>query len=82
MSLIESAGRALALSLLIAAPTALATPTPGDDQRQAAMEVAESLRYGHYADVRLDDQWSNRAFQRYLRKRTLVRPKSRSSAPA
>ncbi|MBS8269880.1 tail-specific protease [Halomonas litopenaei] len=66
MSLIESAGRALALSLLIAAPTALATPTPGDDQRQAAMEVAESLRYGHYADVRLDDQWSNRAFQRYL----------------
>ncbi|MBN8413590.1 carboxy terminal-processing peptidase [Halomonas denitrificans] len=66
MSLIESAGRALALSLLIAAPTALATPTPGDDQRQAAMEVAESLRYGHYADVKLDDQWSNRAFQRYL----------------
>ncbi|WP_348814491.1 carboxy terminal-processing peptidase [Halomonas sp. H10-59] len=66
MSLIESAGRALALSLLIAAPTALATPTPGDDQRQAAMEVAESLRYGHYADVSLDDQWSNRAFQRLL----------------
>src|SRR5690606_15093132 len=66
MSLFESAGRALALSLLVAAPTALALPSPGEDQRQAAMEVAESLRYGHYADVRLDDQWSTRAFQRYL----------------
>ena len=66
MSLFESAGRALALSLLIAAPVALAQPEPGDDQRQAAMEVAESLRYGHYADVSLDDQWSDRAFHRYL----------------
>ncbi|ALM53012.1 carboxy terminal-processing peptidase [Halomonas huangheensis] len=66
MSLFESVGRALSLSLLLAAPTVLANPTPGDDQRQAAMEVAESLRYGHYADVRLDDQWSTRAFQRYL----------------
>ncbi|WP_417331161.1 carboxy terminal-processing peptidase [Halomonas cupida] len=66
MSLFESVGRALSLSLLLAAPTALAIPSPGDDQRQAAMEVAESLRYGHYADVRLDDQWSTRAFQRYL----------------
>lgn len=66
MSLFESVGRALTLSLLLVAPTALATPLPSDDQRQAAMEVAESLRYGHYSDVRLDDQWSTQAFQRYL----------------
>ncbi|WP_234283454.1 MULTISPECIES: carboxy terminal-processing peptidase [Halomonadaceae] len=39
---------------------------PGEEQRQAAVEVAESLRYGHYADTAIDDDWSRLAFERYL----------------
>lgn len=68
MSLLATLGRsttALA-GLLLVATVALAHPQPTDAQRQAAVEVAESLRYGHYADVRLDDDWSRRAFERYL----------------
>ena len=57
---------AMCLLLLAWSVTALAGPTPTDDQRQAASEVAESLQYGHYADVDLDDDWSKRAFQRLL----------------
>ncbi|MGE4533453.1 carboxy terminal-processing peptidase [Halomonas sp.] len=52
--------------LLLAAGAALAQPQPTDAQRQVATEIAESLRYGHYADVSLDDGWSSRAFARYL----------------
>ncbi|MFQ3788359.1 carboxy terminal-processing peptidase [Halomonas sp. A29] len=52
--------------LLSCAQLALAKIQPGDDQRQAAVEVAESLRYGHYADAPLDDTWSRLAFERYL----------------
>ncbi|QTF91554.1 carboxy terminal-processing peptidase [Halomonas sp. BM-2019] len=68
MSLLAHLGRpAVALvGLLLAATTALAQPQPTDAQRQAAVEVAESLRYGHYADIRLDDTWSRQAFARYL----------------
>ena len=42
------------------------SPSPTDAQRQASVEVAESLKYGHYADVKLDDTWSQRAFNRLL----------------
>ncbi|QOR39455.1 carboxy terminal-processing peptidase [Billgrantia diversa] len=57
----------LTLALLLSfAQLALAQIQPGDDQRQAAVEVAESLRYGHYADTALDDAWSRLAFERYL----------------
>lgn len=57
----------LTLALLLScAQLALAQIQPGDDQRQAAVEVAESLRYGHYADTALDDTWSQAAFERYL----------------
>ncbi|MFG6159866.1 carboxy terminal-processing peptidase [Halomonas sp. 1390] len=66
MSLLVTLGRAAALGLLLATPPALASLEPSDDQRQAATEVAESLRYGHYADVSLDDAWSRRAFERLL----------------
>ncbi|MBB3189763.1 carboxy terminal-processing peptidase [Halomonas cerina] len=66
MSLFVTLGRASALFLLLAGSTALAQPAPSDAQRQAAVEVAESLRYGHYAEVSLDDAWSRRAFARYL----------------
>jgi len=62
------AARYAAMCLLVLAwsVTALAGPTPTDDQRQATSEVAESLQYGHYADVDLNDEWSKRAFQRLL----------------
>lgn len=68
MSLFAAARRAAILSLLlvVCAPALAEGPTPTDEQRQAAAEVAESLRYGHYADINLDDEWSSRAFQRYL----------------
>ncbi|MDH4572950.1 carboxy terminal-processing peptidase [Salinicola acroporae] len=57
---------AMCLLLLAWSVTALAGPTPTDDQRQAASEVAESLQYGSYSGVDLDDEWSKRAFQRLL----------------
>ena len=57
----------LSLVLLLSyAQLALAQIQPNDDQRQAALEVAESLRYGHYSEVPLDDAWSQLAFERYL----------------
>ena len=57
----------LSLVLLLSyAPLALAQFQPNDNQRQAALEVAESLRYGHYSEVPLDDAWSRLAFERYL----------------
>ena len=57
----------LSLVLLLSyAQLALAQFQPNDDQRQAALEVAESLRYGHYSEVPLDDAWSQLAFERYL----------------
>ncbi|GHE22447.1 carboxy terminal-processing peptidase [Halomonas urumqiensis] len=67
MSLLANLGRSATLMvvLLLLATTAQAQ-SPTDAQRQAAMEVAESLRYGHYDDVSLDDTWSRRAFERYL----------------
>nr|CDQ33021.1 Tail-specific protease precursor [Virgibacillus halodenitrificans] len=68
MSLFAAARRAAILSLwlVVCAPALANAPTPTDEQRQAAAEVAESLRYGHYADINLDDEWSSRAFQRYV----------------
>ncbi len=68
MSLLAYLGRpATALAgLLLVASVALAQPQPTDAQREAAAEVAESLRYGHYDDIQLDDAWSRRAFERYL----------------
>ncbi|KAA0019044.1 tail-specific protease [Salinicola corii] len=57
---------AMCLLLLAWSVTALAGPTPTNDQRQAASEVAESLQYGSYSGVDLDDDWSKRAFQRLL----------------
>lgn len=66
MSLLVTLGRVAALGLLLATPPALAGLEPSDEQRRAAVEVAESLRYGHYADVSLDDAWSRQAFERLL----------------
>ncbi|RUR34028.1 tail-specific protease [Vreelandella andesensis] len=68
MSLFATLSRsvALAVMLVITSPAALAQLEPTDEQRQAAMEVADSLRYGHYADINFDEQWSEEAFQRYL----------------
>ncbi|MBB3231489.1 carboxy terminal-processing peptidase [Halomonas stenophila] len=66
MSLFVTLGRAATLALLLVAGPALAELAPSDAQRKAAVEVAESLRYGHYADVSLDDEWSRQAFDRYL----------------
>ncbi|MBS9402010.1 carboxy terminal-processing peptidase [Halomonas sp. TRM85114] len=67
MSLFATLGRSIALTgLLLVATTASAQLQPTDSQRQAAMEVAESLRQGHYADVEVDDEWSRQAFERLL----------------
>ncbi|EWH02055.1 peptidase S41 [Halomonas sp. BC04] len=52
--------------VLLTGNVALAQIQPSESQRQAAVEVAESLRYGHYADASLDDEWSRLAFERYL----------------
>ncbi|MHB0777022.1 carboxy terminal-processing peptidase [Halomonas sp. WWR20] len=67
MSLPVAVWRAAMLSLLVMLSTStLAGPTPNDAQNQAAIEVAESLRYGHYADVNFDDEWSQHALTRLL----------------
>jgi len=67
MSLTAVIQRVTIFLLLIALGVpALAGPTPTDAQRQASTEVADSLEYGHYADVTLDDAWSQRAFTRFL----------------
>ncbi|TDX32304.1 S41A family C-terminal processing peptidase-1 [Modicisalibacter xianhensis] len=67
MSLTAATRRAFFVSFLAVSSTpALADLSPTDDQRQAAVEVAESLRYGHYADVELNDAWSQRAFDQFL----------------
>ena len=52
--------------VLLTGNVALAQIQPSEAQRQVAVEVAESLRYGHYADAPLDDEWSRLAFERYL----------------
>lgn len=71
LALANVLARALATALMVAlvvtlSATAHARSEPTDAQRQAATEVAESLRYGHYADVSLGKAWSRAAFQRYL----------------
>lgn len=67
MTLIVAARHAAMCLLLLAwSVTALAGPPPTDDQRQAASEVAESLQYGSYSGVDIDDDWSKRAFARLL----------------
>nr|WP_295712694.1 carboxy terminal-processing peptidase [uncultured Halomonas sp.] len=68
MSLFATLSRsvALAVMLVVTSPAALAELEPTDEQRQAAVEIADSLRYGHYADINFDDAWSQDAFQRYL----------------
>ncbi|MDP3536906.1 MAG: carboxy terminal-processing peptidase [Halomonas sp.] len=68
MSLFATLSRsvAFAVMLVITSPAALAQLAPTDEQRQAAVEIADSLRYGHYADITFDEQWSQEAFQRYL----------------
>ncbi|MGO2414269.1 MULTISPECIES: carboxy terminal-processing peptidase [Cobetia] len=56
----------IALCLALAGP-ASATVTPTDADAQAAREVSESLRYGHYEDVTLDDHWASQVFAQYLK---------------
>ncbi|NOG32641.1 carboxy terminal-processing peptidase [Halomonas sp. TBZ9] len=55
----------LATALTFISP-ALWALEPTDEQREVAVEIADSLRYGHYADITFDDDWSSEAFQRYL----------------
>ncbi|MDZ7853461.1 MAG: carboxy terminal-processing peptidase [Halomonas sp.] len=66
MSQLVTLGRSTVLALLLATTPILAAVEPSDAQRQVASEVAESLRYGHYADISLDDDWSEQAFSRFL----------------
>lgn len=68
MSLFATLSRsvALAVMLVMTSPAAMAQLAPTDEQRQAAVEIADSLRYGHYANINFDQQWSEEAFQRYL----------------
>ena len=58
MSLFATLSRsvALAVMLVITSPAALAQLAPTDEQRQAAVEIADSLRYGHYADINFNEQ--------------------------
>jgi carboxyl-terminal processing protease len=67
MSLFATLSRSVALTmmLVLTSPAVIALE-PTDEQRQAAIEIADSLRYGHYADVEFDAAWSNNAFNRYL----------------
>ncbi|MGM0522137.1 MAG: carboxy terminal-processing peptidase [Pseudomonadota bacterium] len=67
MSLFATLSRSIALTmmLVITSPTVIALE-PTDEQRQAAIEIADSLRYGHYANVEFDTAWSENAFNRYL----------------
>ncbi|OHV12390.1 tail-specific protease [Kushneria phosphatilytica] len=58
-----------ALCVVMALPTLAAEQdriVPTDIGEQTAQEVAQSLRYGHYEDVSLDQQWSEKAWQRML----------------
>ncbi|MWJ27698.1 tail-specific protease [Halomonas sp. ZH2S] len=68
MSLFATLSRAtaLALVLVMASPVASAQLQPTDAQRHVATEIADSLRYGHYAEVEFDEEWSKAAFERYL----------------
>lgn len=68
MSLFATLSRsvALAVMLVVTSPAAFAQLEPTDEQRQAAVEIADSLRYGHYADIDFDEAWSQDTFQRYL----------------
>ncbi|MCS2608920.1 carboxy terminal-processing peptidase [Halomonas dongshanensis] len=68
MSLFVTLSRsvALALMLVVTSTTAQAALKPTDEQRQAAVEVADALHYGHYADITFDEAWSQEAFQSYL----------------
>ncbi|MFN2409568.1 MAG: carboxy terminal-processing peptidase [Halomonas sp.] len=68
MSLFATFSRSVALTimLVVTSPMALAQLEPTEEQRQAAVEIADSLRYGHYADVSFDEAWSQEAFDRYL----------------
>ncbi|MFM9272199.1 carboxy terminal-processing peptidase [Halomonas elongata] len=66
MSLFATLGRAAALALLLVAGPALADIAPSDAQRHTAQEVADSLLHGHYSEVKLDDDWSQQAFEHYL----------------
>ncbi|SHM40584.1 carboxy terminal-processing peptidase [Vreelandella subglaciescola] len=67
MSWFATLSRLVAMTtvLVMASPTVMALE-PTDEQRQAAVEIADSLRYGHYADVEFDETWSRDAFDRYL----------------
>lgn len=68
MSLFATLSRsvALAVMLVVTSPAAFAQLEPTNEQRQAAVEIADSLRYGHYADINFDEAWSQDTFQRYL----------------
>lgn len=55
----------LATALTMVSP-ALWALEPTDEQREVAVEIADSLRYSHYADTTFDNEWSSEAFQRYL----------------
>ncbi|WP_447555820.1 carboxy terminal-processing peptidase [Vreelandella sp. EE22] len=68
MSLFVTLSRsvAVAVMLIMTSPAALAQLAPTDEQRQAAVEIGDALRYGHYANIDFDEQWSQEAFQRYL----------------
>ncbi|MBP5981923.1 MAG: carboxy terminal-processing peptidase [Halomonas sp.] len=68
MSLFATLSRSvvLAVMLVVTSQAAMAQIAPTDEQRQAAEEIADALRYGHYANITFDEQWSQEAFQRYL----------------
>ncbi|CAM3501170.1 carboxy terminal-processing peptidase [Halomonas lysinitropha] len=66
MSQLVTLGRSTVLALLLITMPALAAVEPSDAQRQVSAEVAESLRYGHYADISFDNDWSEQAFSRFL----------------
>ncbi|MFI0472880.1 carboxy terminal-processing peptidase [Halomonas sp. HMF6819] len=67
MSLFVTLTRSAAVAVMLAAASpALAQLAPTDEQRQAAVEIGDALRYGHYANIDFDAQWSQEAFQRYL----------------
>ncbi|SES10664.1 carboxyl-terminal processing protease [Vreelandella subterranea] len=68
MSLFATLSRSVALTiiLVVTSPMAIAQLEPTEEQRQAAVEIADSLRYGHYAEVSFDEAWSQEAFGRYL----------------
>lgn len=56
----------LCLLAALTATVAAETIEPTDEGREASRETLQSLEYGHYEEVAINDAWSQAAFERLL----------------